>query len=136
MIHTYSLIHDDLPGMDNDDLRRGKPTCHKQFGEATAILAGDGLLNEAVNIILQTNLDDSLKLSLVSCLYTSSGINGMILGQEYDIENEGKKLSKETFDQIVEGRETFHRAFMTGAMTARGNLKTLRMLDEIFNFQK
>ena len=60
----------------------------------------------------------------------------MILGQEYDIENEGKKLSKETFDQIVEGRETFHRAFMTGAMTARGNLKTLRMLDEIFNFQK
>ena len=79
MIHTYSLIHDDLPGMDNDDLRRGKPTCHKQFGEATAILAGDGLLNEAVNIILQTNLDDSLKLSLVSCLYTSSGINGMIL---------------------------------------------------------
>ena len=91
MIHTYSLIHDDLPGMDNDDLRRGKPTCHKQFGEATAILAGDGLLNEAVNIILQTNLDDSLKLSLVSCLYTSSGINGMILGQEYDIENEDKK---------------------------------------------
>ena len=53
MIHTYSLIHDDLPGMDNDDLRRGKPTCHKQFGEATAILAGDGLLNEAVNIIHQ-----------------------------------------------------------------------------------
>ena len=100
MIHTYSLIHDDLPGMDNDDLRRGKPTCHKQFGEATAILAGDGLLNEAVNIILQTNLDDSLKLSLVSCLYTSSGINGMILGQEYDIENEDKKLSKETLDKI------------------------------------
>ena len=100
MIHTYSLIHDDLPGMDNDDLRRGKPTCHKQFGEATAILAGDGLLNEAVNIILQTDLNDSLKLSIVSCLYTSSGINGMILGQEYDIENEEKKLSKETLDKI------------------------------------
>ncbi|WP_435056269.1 polyprenyl synthetase family protein, partial [Thomasclavelia cocleata] len=50
MIHTYSLIHDDLPGMDNDDLRRGKPTCHRQFDEATAILAGDGLLNEAVNV--------------------------------------------------------------------------------------
>lgn len=94
MIHTYSLIHDDLPGMDNDDLRRGKPTCHKQFGEATAILAGDGLLNEAVNIILQTDLNDSLKLSLVSCLYTSSGINGMILGQEYDIENEEKSFQR------------------------------------------
>ena len=123
MIHTYSLIHDDLPGMDNDDLRRGKPTCHKQFGEATAILAGDGLLNEAVNIILQTNLDDSLKLSLVSCLYTSSGINGMILGQEYDIENEGKKLSKETLDKIHHYKtgKLLSCAFQMGALIASPN---------------
>ena len=55
MIHTYSLIHDDLPGMDNDDLRRGRPTCHKQFDEATAILAGDALLNLRVNVILSMN---------------------------------------------------------------------------------
>lgn len=123
MIHTYSLIHDDLPGMDNDDLRRGKPTCHKQFGEATAILAGDGLLNEAVNIILQTNLNDSLKLSLVSCLYTSSGINGMILGQEYDIENEGKKLSKETLDKIHHYKtgKLLSCAFQMGALIASPN---------------
>ena len=123
MIHTYSLIHDDLPGMDNDDLRRGKPTCHKQFGEATAILAGDGLLNEAVNIILQTNLDDSLKLSLVSCLYTSSGINGMILGQEYDIENEDKKLSKETLDKIHHYKtgKLLSCAFQMGALIASPN---------------
>mgnify|MGYP000434031789 FL=1 len=100
MIHTYSLIHDDLPGMDNDDLRRGKPTCHKQFGEATAILAGDGLLNEAVNIILQTNINSNLKLSLISCLYQSSGINGMIYGQELDIENENKKLSIDKLNTI------------------------------------
>ena len=77
MIHTYSLIHDDLPGMDNDDLRRGKPTCHKQFGEATAILAGDGLLNEAVNIIIKTSLASDLKIALISCLYQASGISGM-----------------------------------------------------------
>ena len=123
MIHTYSLIHDDLPGMDNDDLRRGKPTCHKQFGEATAILAGDGLLNEAVNIILQTNLNDSLKLSLVSCLYTSSGINGMILGQEYDIEKEEKKLSKETLDKIHHYKtgKLLSCAFQMGALIASPN---------------
>lgn len=100
MIHTYSLIHDDLPGMDNDDLRRGKPTCHKQFGEATAILAGDGLLNEAVNIIIKTSLDSDLKIALISCLYQASGISGMIYGQELDIENENKKLSIDMLNTI------------------------------------
>lgn len=100
MIHTYSLIHDDLPGMDNDDLRRGKPTCHKQFGEATAILAGDGLLNEAVNIIIKTSLTSDLKIALISCLYQASGISGMIYGQELDIENENKKLSIDTLNTI------------------------------------
>lgn len=100
MIHTYSLIHDDLPGIDNDDLRRGKPTCHKQFGEATAILAGDGLLNEAVNIIIKTSLASDLKIALISCLYQASGISGMIYGQELDIENENKKLSIDKLNTI------------------------------------
>ena len=100
MIHTYSLIHDDLPGMDNDDLRRGKPTCHKQFGEATAILAGDGLLNEAVNVIIKTSLASDLKIALISCLYQASGISGMIYGQELDIENENKKLSIDKLNTI------------------------------------
>lgn len=100
MIHTYSLIHDDLPGMDNDDLRRGKPTCHKQFGEETAILAGDGLLNEAVNIIIKTSLASDLKIALISCLYQASGISGMIYGQELDIENENKKLSIDKLNTI------------------------------------
>lgn len=100
MIHTYSLIHDDLPGMDNDDLRRGKLTCHKQFGEATAILAGDGLLNEAVNIIIKTSLASDLKIALISCLYQASGISGMIYGQELDIENENKKLSIDKLNTI------------------------------------
>lgn len=100
MIHTYSLIHDDLPGMDNDDLRRGKPTCHKQFGEATAILACDGLLSEAVNIIIKTSLASDLKIALISCLYQASGISGMIYGQELDIENENKKLSIDKLNTI------------------------------------
>lgn len=100
MIHTYSLIHDDLPGMDNDDLRRGRPTCHKQFNEAIAILAGDGLLNEAVNIIIQTHLHEKLTLSLISCLYESSGIAGMIYGQELDIKNENKEIDIETLEEI------------------------------------
>lgn len=100
MIHTYSLIHDDLPGMDNDDLRRGKPTCHKQFNEATAILAGDGLLTEAVNVIIQSHLDDRLIIKLIHCLYTSSGIDGMIYGQQLDIANENQSCSPDVLDKI------------------------------------
>ncbi|MCI9130438.1 polyprenyl synthetase family protein [Thomasclavelia cocleata] len=100
MIHTYSLIHDDLPGMDNDDLRRGKPTCHRQFDEATAILAGDGLLNEAVNVILKACYSNDLKISLLQILYQASGINGMILGQVLDMEFENKKANHQELDLI------------------------------------
>lgn len=93
MIHTYSLIHDDLPGMDNDDLRRGKPTCHKQFDEATAILAGDALLNESVNVILRTDMDDALKLEIMKTLYDASGMNGMIYGQQQDMYFENRQAT-------------------------------------------
>lgn len=100
MIHTYSLIHDDLPGMDNDDLRRGRPTCHKQFDEATAILAGDALLNLGVNVILNTNLNDSLKVKLTNRLYQASGINGMIYGQQQDIFFENQTATLEQLKDI------------------------------------
>lgn len=100
MIHTYSLIHDDLPGMDNDDLRRGRLTCHKQFDEATAILAGDALLNEAVNVIIKTKVPDELKISLLATLYQASGINGMILGQALDMEYETKLATRDQLDLI------------------------------------
>ena len=93
MIHTYSLIHDDLPGMDNDDLRRGKPTCHKQFDEATAILAGDALLNESINVILRMDLEDALKLKVLGYLYQASGMGGMIYGQQQDMYFETHKAS-------------------------------------------
>ena len=101
MIHTYSLIHDDLPGMDNDDLRRGRKTCHKEFDEATAILAGDALLNLGVNIILQiTSLDDSLKVQLTNLLYQASGINGMIYGQQQDLYFENRKADLSQLEDI------------------------------------
>lgn len=120
MIHTYSLIHDDLPGMDNDDLRRGRPTCHKQFNEAIAILAGDGLLNEAVNIILQTTINNQTKIDLISCLYGASGIAGMIYGQELDIQNENKKIEIETLQKIHHYKtgKLLSCAFMMGAIIA------------------
>jgi geranylgeranyl diphosphate synthase type II len=97
MIHTYSLIHDDLPGMDNDDLRRGKPTSHVVFGEAMAILAGDGLLNSAVEILLResvrTGSTDALRAA--ESIVRHAGVGGMIAGQVEDITSEGKRPSSE-----------------------------------------
>ena len=88
MLHTYSLIHDDLPAMDNDDFRRGFPTCHKKFDEATAILAGDGLLTYAFEILSsqQTSPDSSIRCQLISLLAKEAGaFNGMISGQMLDL---------------------------------------------------
>ena len=95
LIHTYSLIHDDLPCMDNDDLRRGKPTSHKVFGEAIAMLAGDALLNYAFETIANTDDDPSMKAKMLKVISRASGIFGMIGGQVVDIESEGKKIDKE-----------------------------------------
>ena len=107
-IHTYSLIHDDLPAMDDDDLRRGNPTNHKVYGEAMAILAGDGLLNTAHEIMLQDAAalkDDSEKLHrhVMAALEVSrnAGIHGMIAGQVADMENEGKECSEEMLNFAV-----------------------------------
>src|SRR5580692_3695313 len=90
MIHTYSLIHDDLPALDNDDLRRGRPTCHKIFGEAMAILAGDALLTLAFEVLAKLeNVDAERRISLVRELSTASGtVGGMIGGQVNDVEGE------------------------------------------------
>lgn len=87
-MHTYSLIHDDLPCMDNDDMRRGKPSCHKQFSEATALLAGDALLTHAFQIISDCDLDDSKKSIACSLLAQNGGALGMIGGQVLDLEFE------------------------------------------------
>lgn len=83
-IHTYSLVHDDLPCMDNDDFRRGKPTCHKQFDEATAVLCGDALLNLAMEIVSGGSATDNY-MKCINMLFTNSGYNGMIRGQTLDL---------------------------------------------------
>ncbi len=110
MIHTYSLIHDDLPCMDDDDLRRGRPTNHKVFGEACAVLAGDALLNRAFEHILN-NAKDILSetiLAAMKCLANASGANGMIGGQIIDIEGENRDL---TIDET-----TLLQSMKTGAL--------------------
>ena len=98
MIHTYSLIHDDLPAMDDDDLRRGKPTSHRKFGEAVAILAGNALLNRAFETFFQCRFNKKLApeniLASAALLARASGVNGMIGGQVLDIKSENKRISR------------------------------------------
>ena len=109
MLHTYSLIHDDLPAMDNDDFRRGKPTCHKKFDEATAILAGDGLLTYAFEILSQApQISNDTKLKLISLLAQRAGaFNGMIAGQMLDIQTEKTpELSNEEIIKHIEEMKT------------------------------
>lgn len=107
-IHTYSLIHDDLPCMDNDDMRRGKPSCHKMYGEATALLAGDALLTHAFEICSVSELSDSQNLRAVSLLSQNAGVGGMIGGQVID-------LKYEQSDPSVSDILTVHR-LKTGAL--------------------
>lgn len=100
MIHTYSLIHDDLPAMDNDDYRRGRKTCHKQFNEATAILAGDGLLTQAFALAAESSADPMKALKIVKELASAGGAEGMILGQIKDLEAENSAAV--TLEQLKE----------------------------------
>lgn len=100
IIHTYSLVHDDLPCMDDDDLRRGKPTLHKQYSESTAVLAGDAMQSLAIQIILEDkNISSEIKVMVTKFLMKTIGHKGMILGQALDIEFEGLEVSK---DQIIQ----------------------------------
>lgn len=94
MVHAYSLVHDDLPAMDNSDLRRGRPTCHKQFDEATAVLAGDGLLTAAFEVLAQsdTHGDPAVRCELVSALAAAAGAAGMVGGQMIDLLAEHRSL--------------------------------------------
>lgn len=103
MIHTYSLIHDDLPCMDDDDLRRGKPTCHKVYGEATALLAGDGLLTRAFELVANApGILPLRKCYAVAILAEAAGAPGMIGGQQMDLASEGKEITYETMVAIHE----------------------------------
>lgn len=133
MIHTYSLIHDDLPCMDNDDLRRGKPTNHKVYGEAIAILAGDGLLNEAMIIMLNQCLNGSInKIKASNCIAKASGAQGMIAGQICDILSEGKTISEEELLYMHRNKtgELIKAAIVCGAILGNANEEDLRDLKE------
>jgi geranylgeranyl diphosphate synthase type II len=111
MIHTYSLIHDDLPCMDDDDMRRGRPTCHVAFGESTALLAGDGLLTRAFGVLASnTEVDSETVRAAVAALSEAAGSFGMIGGQVMDLAGEGKKLPLEMLKKL--------HAHKTGAMIA------------------
>lgn len=100
MIHTYSLIHDDLPCMDNDDLRRGRPTCHKIYSEATALLAGDALLTQAFTVLAELNVQPDRIVKALGLLGTSAGSLGMVGGQVLDLESENKHISPELMKTI------------------------------------
>lgn len=133
MIHTYSLIHDDLPAMDDDDLRRGIPTSHIQFSEATAILAGDALLTKAFELVTRGEASDEVKVKLVRALAEDSGHAGMVGGQQADMNGEHKELTVEELESI-HARKTgklIHYAFYAGGLLAGVQTETVSDLEEM-----
>ena len=131
MIHTYSLIHDDLPAMDDDDLRRGKPTNHKVFGEATAILAGDSLLTHAFKVICSDEgLSLQQRLALVSMLSMAAGPMGMVAGQMLDMEAETKPITLEQLKQIHVNKtgRLIEFSIVAAAIIAQASEETIQLL--------
>lgn len=133
MIHTYSLIHDDLPAMDNDDYRRGRLTCHKKYGEAIAILAGDALLNRAFEITSSAGAGDpALLLRAVSMLAQSSGARGMIGGQVIDIESEMRPITLQELEylQLLKTGAIIRSSCTVGALLSGGSEEDIAAVDE------
>ncbi len=128
-VHCYSLVHDDLPAMDNDDLRRGQPTTHRKFGEATAILAGDGLLTFAFEILARTEFSEAVQMALVLALAKASGESGMVGGQMLDIEAEATSFPFLTATAAMQSKKTgalFCFACESGAIMAGADDAQLR----------
>ena len=123
MIHTYSLIHDDLPAMDNDDLRRGRPTNHVVYGEATAILAGDALLTAAFEQLTRAELPDCRIVEAVQCLSRAAGSAGMVGGQALDMAGEGRALDREELEllQSLKTGALISTAAELGCIAAEGS---------------
>src|SRR5580658_5721220 len=135
-IHTYSLIHDDLPALDNDDLRRGKPTCHKKFGEAAAILAGDALLTLAFETISAAPVDAGRRVAMLAEISIAAGTtNGMVGGQVADLEAEGKRIDPEMLEYIHRSKTAalIRASISSGALCAgatREDVTRLRSFGE------
>jgi geranylgeranyl diphosphate synthase type II len=132
MIHTYSLIHDDLPAMDDDALRRGKPTNHKVYGEATAILAGDGLLTAAFQLLSMADIEPDKKILLVQKLSQTAGITGMVAGQSADIQGETQQLSLDELVAIHQRKtgELIRFAVIAGGILADQTEEVIALLDQ------
>ncbi|MFV0635949.1 polyprenyl synthetase family protein [Mitsuokella sp. WILCCON 0060] len=133
MIHTYSLIHDDLPAMDNDDYRRGKLTNHKVYGDGMAVLAGDALLTLAFEVLVrQQHTDAATLLRVVKEISTAAGMNGMVGGQAIDLESEGKHIDMETLRKMHMGKTgaLFRAALRSGAILAGADEKSLAALTD------
>ena len=139
MIHTYSLIHDDLPDMDNDDYRRGQLTNHKVFGPALAILAGDALLTEAFGLLARAaqnaNLPDGVGLAIIAEAGTRAGAKGMVGGQVKDIQAEGKRVTLEELEEIHRRKtgDLITFSIRAGAMVAGANSEQLEALTAYAN---
>lgn len=133
MIHTYSLIHDDLPAMDNDDYRRGKLTNHKVYGDGMAVLAGDALLTLAFEVLTRQQYTDAATLlRVVKEISTAAGMNGMVGGQAIDLESEGKHIDMETLRRMHMGKTgaLFRTALRSGAILAGADEKKLAALTD------
>ena len=134
LIHTYSLIHDDLPAMDNDDFRRGRPTCHKVYGDAIAILAGDGLLNLAFEVLSDPRrlkaVPANRLIAVIKEISTASGVFGMVGGQAVDIESEGKEIDFATLEYIHTHKTgaLIRASVRSGALYAKANKRQFTAL--------
>ena len=123
MIHCYSLIHDDLPCMDNDDFRRGRPSCHRQLGEATALLAGDALLTEAFACVADSNFHSKTRSSAISLLAGAAGVRGMIGGQQLDLLYENTSVTRTQLEDMNRKKtgELLRAACLLGCLAADAN---------------
>jgi len=133
-IHTYSLIHDDLPALDNDDYRRGLLSCHKKFGEATAILAGDALLTEAFSLLSRRDVMKTVpartRIRIIQEMAGASGIQGMVAGQEADLEAENKKVTL-AFLHHIHNQKTgalIKASLVCGGLIGEGTTREIRSL--------
>ena len=133
MIHCYSMIHDDLPSMDNDDFRRGRPTLHKVYNEAHAILTGDYLLTKAFEVIAQANLPNSQKCQLISLIARHSGGQGMIGGQVLDIAADGTSITEELLCEIHRKKTgaLILASILTGAICGGASKEQLTQFEKI-----
>jgi geranylgeranyl diphosphate synthase type II len=134
LIHTYSLIHDDLPAMDDDDFRRGRPTCHKVYGEAIAILAGDGLLNMAFEVLSDPRRTKAVPanrlIAIIKEISAASGVLGMVGGQVVDMESEGREIDFPTLEFIHTHKTgaLIRASVRVGALYAKASEKRLKAL--------